>query len=304
MVRDARSRHLGAAEVAAVKAPGDPPDHGLPPPGAAGGLTRPEEWRQLFSPYSHIVLVANSAAVDVAALSAEYPPTALFVFFNRVSKVLNQPFRGHALLVARGQPRGSNIVYRGEVEEVLSFFETANFLGIMNIRLNAQERLNTAADFRNAPTGHLDLLGHFDDFYTASKTPTSGFAVTVWLSELRLASIIALAGFSARRTQQWRVVSVHDWTFEQVFLRMMARLDRIAIHGGVGVNAYHALATHFPEIDPAEIALTASEVLSERLSNTDSEVDKLISLTNFIRAADNLLRGLKPGFFKRRSKRT
>jgi hypothetical protein len=172
---------------------------GLPPRGAAAGLNRLEDWRRLLSPYSHIVLVANSTAVDVGALRARYPATTLFVFFNKVYKVLGEPFEGHALLVSRGQPRGATIVYRGEVEEVLSFFERANFLGIMNIRLNDEEKLNSAADFANAPTGHLDLLGHFDDFYTGGKTPTSGFAIAIWLSELRLPCVITLAGFSALR---------------------------------------------------------------------------------------------------------
>lgn len=49
----------------------------------------------------------------------------------------------------------------------------------------------------------------------------------------------------------------------------------------------------------AEIALTASEVLSERLSDTDVEVDRLISLTGIIRAGDTFLRGLRPKFLKR-----
>lgn len=284
-----------------METPGKSADNGLPPLGAASGLTRSEDWRQILSPFSHIVLVANSPAVDVGALRSLYPATTLFVFFNRVFKVLDQPFEGHALLVSRGQPRGANIVYRGEVEEVLSSFAKATFLGIMNIRLNAQEKLNSSADYKNAPTGHLDLVGHFDDLYTTGKTPTSGFAIALWLSELRLPSTtIVLAGFSARRSEKWRVVSAHDWSFEQVFLRLFARLGKIVIHDGLATNAYLALADRFPEIPPAEIALAASEVLSERLSNTDGEVDKLISLTNFIRAFDGLLRRLKPSILKRR----
>ena len=283
-----------------VKAPGEPEPEGLPARGSAAGLTSPVEWRRLFSPYSHIVLVANSAAVDVPALPAQYPPTTLFVFFNKVYKVLDRPFEGHALLVSRGQPRGANIVYRGEVDEVLSFFARAHFLGIMNIRFNAEERLNPAADFRNAPTGHLDLPGYFDDLYTAGKTPTSGFGLALWLSEFRLAATIVLAGFSARRSEKWRIVSAHDWSFEQVFLRLLARFGKIAVHGGVGANAYAGLSARFPEIPPADIALAAAEVLSERLSNTDAEVDRLISLTNIIRSADSLLRRLKPAMFRRR----
>lgn len=283
-----------------MQTPDKPAGGDLPPRAAAFGLAAAEEWRALLARYSDIVLVANSTASNVAELRAQYPATALFVFFNKVFKVLDQPFQGHALLVTRGQPRGAGIVYRGEVGEVLSFFDQAHFLGIMNIRLAGEERLNTAADFNNAPTGHLDLLGHFDPLYTEGKVPTSGFAMALWLSELRLPGRITLAGFSARRSEKWRVVSVHDWSFEQVFLRLFARLGKIEIHGGVGANAYAKLAERFPEIPPNEIALAAAEVLSERLSNTDAEVDKLISLTNIIRAADNFLRRLKPSLLKRR----
>lgn len=283
-----------------MQAPDKPAQGELPPRAAASGLATAEEWRALLARYSDIVLVANSTASNVAELRAQYPATALFVFFNKVFKVLDQPFQGHALLVTRGQPRGAGIVYRGEVDEVLSFFDRAHFLGIMNIRLAEEEKPNASADFHNAPTGHLDLRGHFDPLYTEGKVPTSGFAMALWLSELRLPGTITLAGFSARRSEKWRVVSVHDWSFEQVFLRLFARLGKIAIHGGVGANAYARLAERFPEIPPAEIALAASEVLSERLSNTDGEVDKLISLTNFIRAADNFLRRLKPSALRRR----
>ncbi len=280
--------------------PETPAEGGLPARAAAAGLATTDDWRALFARYSEIVLVANSTASNVAELRAHYPADALFVFFNKVFKVLDQPFEGHAILITRGQPRGAGIVYRGEVDEVLSFFDRAHFLGIMNIRLADDEKPNTSADFHNAATGHLDLRGHFDPLYTEGKVPTSGFAMALWLSELRLPGRITLAGFSARRSDKWRVVSVHDWSYEQVFLRLFARLGKIAIHGGAGSNPYQKLSERFPEIPPAEIALAAAEVLSERLSNTDAEVDKLISLTNIIRSADNFLRRLKPSLLKRR----
>ncbi|MGY5777231.1 MULTISPECIES: 3-deoxy-manno-octulosonate cytidylyltransferase [Rhizobium] len=252
--------------------------------------------------FSHIVLVANSDAVDIASLQAQFPQTALFVFFNKVYKVLDRPFHGHSLLISRGQPRGANIVYRGEVGEVVKFFPKEYFLGIMNIRLGPEEKLNPAADFQGAPTGHLDLVGFCSDFYTEGKTPTSGFAMALWLSDLKLPGAIVLAGFSARRSQKWRVVSAHDWSFEQTFLRLFARLGKITIHGGVALNPYISLAQRFTEVPPAEIALAAAEVLSERLGNTDTEIDKLISLTNVIRSADNFMRRLRPKFLKRKPK--
>ncbi|MFS8113892.1 3-deoxy-manno-octulosonate cytidylyltransferase [Rhizobium jaguaris] len=273
---------------------------GFPVAGAAAGLTTAEEWRSTLAAFSHIVLVANSDAVDIASLQTQFPSTALFVFFNKVYKVLDRPFHRHSLLISRGQPRGANIVYRGEVGDVVKFFPKDHFLGIMNIRLALEEKLNPAADFQGAPTGHLDLVGFCSDFYTEGKTPTSGFAMALWLSDLKLPGAIVLAGFSAKRSEKWRVVSVHDWTFEQTFLRLFARLGKITIHGGVSLNPYIRLAEQFCEVPPAEIALAAAEVLSERLSNADVEVDKLISLTNVIRSTDNFLRRLKPKFLKQR----
>ncbi len=277
-------------------------DIGFPAAGSAAGLTDAGEWREVLAAFSHIVLVANSDAVDIASLQAQFPQTALFVFFNKVYKVLDRPFHGHSLLISRGQPRGANIVYRGEVGEVVKFFPKEHFLGIMNIRLGPEEKLNPAADFQGAPTGHLDLVGFCSDFYTEGKTPTSGFAMALWLSDLKLPGAIVLAGFSARRSQKWRVVSAHDWSFEQTFLRLFARLGKIVIHGGVSLNPYIRLAERFSEVPPAEISLAAAEVLTERLGNTDAEVDKLISLTNVIRSTDNFLRRLRPKFLKRKPK--
>ncbi|TXJ23229.1 MAG: 3-deoxy-manno-octulosonate cytidylyltransferase [Afipia sp.] len=275
---------------------------GFPAAGSAAGLDSADQWRAILAGFSHIVLVANSDVVDIASLQAQFPTTALFVFFNKVYKVLDRPFHGHSLLISRGQPRGANIVYRGEVGEVVKFFPKEHFLGIMNIRLGPEEKLNPAADFQGAPTGHLDLVGFCSDFYTEGKTPTSGFALALWLSDLKLPGAIVLAGFSARRSQKWRVVAVHDWSFEQTFLRLFARLGKITIHGGVSLNPYIRLAERFSEVPPAEIALAAAEVMSERLGNTDAEVDKLISLTNVIRSTDNFLRHLRPKFLKRKPK--
>ncbi|MCB5203099.1 3-deoxy-manno-octulosonate cytidylyltransferase [Neorhizobium sp. T786] len=274
---------------------------GNPEAKSISGLTLSDDWRRVLAPYSHIVLVANSTIVNVADIVREYPPTALFVFFNKVYKILDEPFEGNAVLVSRAQPNGANIVYRGEVGEVVSFFEKANFLGIMNIRLGQEEKLNSAADFNGEPTAHLDLVGLCQDFYTEGKLPTSGFAMALWLADLGIPASIVLAGFSARRSEKWRLVSVHDWNLEQTFLRTFARLGRIDLHGGIEQNAYKNLAKRFPEISAEDIALSAAEVLSERLADTNAEVDKLISLTNIIRAGDNFLRRLKPRMFKKRS---
>ncbi|WP_085035158.1 3-deoxy-manno-octulosonate cytidylyltransferase [Ensifer aridi] len=271
----------------------------FPASGATANLTTTEQWRALFSPFSHIILVANSDQVSIKELQAEYPPTALFVFFNKVYKVLDEQFSGRSLLISRAQPGGANIVYRQEVADVVKLFSPDRFLGIMNIRLAASERLNSSSDYLGTPTGHLDLTGFCSDFYPDDKVPTSGFAMALWLVDQQLPVEVVLAGFSARRSEKWRVVAIHDWTFEQIFLRLFARVGKLSMHGGVAKNSYASLTSRFPELPAVEISSTIAEVLGSRLSQTDAQVDKLISLTNVLRSIDEFLRRLKPKFLKK-----
>jgi hypothetical protein len=269
-------------------------------PTTVSGLREPHEWANLFSCFSHVVLVANSDDVRIGELQAAYPDTAIFVFFNKVYKVLDKPFTGRALLISRGQPRGANIVYRNEVADVLGLFSPDNFLGILNMRLSETEKLNQSADYLETPTGHLDLAGYCSAFYPDDKLPTSGFAMALWLADQKVSAEIVLAGFTGQRSDKWRVVSAHDWTFEQVFLKLLARQGNIVFHGGMAKSSYEILLQRFPEFPVSAISSTVAEVLSSRQNATEAQVDKLISITNVLRSFDNFLRGLKPRFLKKK----
>src|SRR4029450_10382910 len=112
------------------------------------------------------------------------PEDALFVFFNRVFKVLKRPFDGNALLVARSGTGGPNFLRR--LDEIVGYFPTDRFLGIMCLRAGSQEKVTPARDFGSVSAGQLDLAGYFADFYPADHLPSSGFALAVWLCELNL----------------------------------------------------------------------------------------------------------------------
>lgn len=276
-------------------------DHDVAPLAfTTSGLTSEQAWKAFFSRFPHVILVANSEQVDVAALQRAYPADSLFVFFNKAYKVLQHPFAGHCVLVSRAQPRGANIVYRGEVERVLALFTPSTFCGIANIRLAESETPNTQADYGGTATGHLDLTELCREIYPSDKLPTSGFALAYWLLERRVPVKVVLAGFSAKRSEKWRVVAVHDWTFEQVCLKVFARAGKLTLHEADLANPYAKLSARFPEIPPANIAFTIADVLSQRLGNTDAQVDKLISLTGVLKSADLFLRNLKPRFLKKR----
>lgn len=264
------------------------------------GLADQQQWSSFFSRFSHIVLVANSDRINIDALKQAYPDTALFVFFNKAYKVLDRPFTGRCLLISRGQPKGANIVYRNEVSQVLSLFDPQAFFGILNMRLSDTEKLNETKDYLNTPTGHLDLVGYCKAFYPEEKLPTSGFAIALWLAEQKIPATIVLAGFTGQRSDKWKVVAAHDWTFEQVFLRLMARQGKIAFDTGLPKNSYETLLERFPEFSASAISSTIAEVLSSRQNGTESQVDKLISLTNVLRSFDKFLRGLKPGFLRKK----
>ncbi|MET0597452.1 MAG: 3-deoxy-manno-octulosonate cytidylyltransferase [Mesorhizobium sp.] len=265
-----------------------------PSPSTTQGLASTEEWRRFFSRFPAIVLVANSDEVDLPAVRASQPAGALYVFFNKVYKVLDQPCDGESLLVARSGTTGANIVYRREVDSVLAFFPGQGFKGILNLASGSWEKLSPASDFKGAPIGHLELTGSFADFYPEDHLPSSGFALAVWLCELGLSARIVLAGFTARRSDRWKVFHIHDWTYEQVIQRVLARSGRLALWDSAIVSNYAAVTRRFPDIGGADVSLAAAEVLSQRLEASNMEIDKLISATRFGRSVDRFFRRLKP----------
>lgn len=247
-----------------------------------------------FGGFPRVILVANSEAVDIASLKARYGADALYVFFNKVFKVLSEPFDYPSLLVARSSPAGANIVYRGEVETVLALLTSSRFSGILNLRAANPERFSEAAEFGGAETRFLDLAGYFDDFYPASHVPTSGFALALWLSENCPATEIVLAGFTARRSPQWKLFHDHDWTFEQIVQRLLVRGGRLVSDAGVAGDPFVAIAKRLPGVSPADVALVAADVLSERLEGSNVAIDRLYSLTRLQSRMDGFLRRLKP----------
>ena len=263
--------------------------------GTSAGLSTADDWRTLLASYPAIVLVANSDGVDIDALRASLPGDALFVFFNRVYKVLDRPFDGNALLVVRSTVGGPNlVVHRREVADVVGYFASDRFLGIMSLRASSQEKVTPSSDFGGVPTGQLDLAEHFADFYPADHLPSSGFALAVWLCELDPGRGIVLAGFSGRRSDRWKMFDIHDWTFEQVVQRLLIRSSRLMVMPAATPHAYAALMKRFPDMSAADISLAAAEILSERLENANREIDRLISVTKVGRSIENFIRSLKP----------
>lgn len=121
------------------------------------------DWQALLGRFTHIVLVANSEEANVDRLRRELPQTALFVFFNKVYKILDKPFDRPSLLVARSGSVGANIVYRKEVKNVLGYFPGDEFLGVMNVRAHPGELFSDATKFEGCgrPSGSLQPFFQF-----------------------------------------------------------------------------------------------------------------------------------------------
>ncbi len=253
-----------------------------------------DEWRQFFSSFSHIVLVGNSDRTEPFQLKEMFPESSLFIFFNKVYKVLNKSFDRPSLLVARSGTSGANIVHRKEVKDVLSFFPKENLVGIVNIRVAPSERFSPKSAFEGAKVYHLDLTAAMED-YPSLKIPTSGFALTLWLRDLQPAAEIVLAGFSGMRGETWKVFNVHDWTYEQVFLRLCAKKGEItALNQEDGVTRTAALLKSFPDVPATELLMEMTEVLAERLDSANGQIDRLMSVTKFQRGLDTLFRRIRP----------
>jgi hypothetical protein len=254
----------------------------------------PEGWAGFFGRFDQVVLVANSDAVDIGALAARYREGTLFVFFNKVFKVLDAPFDRPSLLIARSSQAGANIVYRQEVDDVLRLLRGEQFQGIANLRAGDREIFSPAEAFEGARVGFLDLTPLLADFYPATHVPTSGFALAFWLSEACPGLKIVLAGFTARRSATWKLFHDHDWTFEQVVQRLLLRGGRLEADRTAAGDHWSRIVARLPGVSTSDVALVSAEILAERLEGTNIAVDRLISLTRLQSRLDGFFRGLKP----------
>ncbi|KQT83575.1 hypothetical protein ASG48_12445 [Aurantimonas sp. Leaf443] len=238
----------------------------------------------------------------MAALSAGHGADTLFVFFNKVYKVLDAPFERPALLLARSSAAGANIVYRREVDAVLGYFGGEAFLGLVNLRVASGESFSPRGDFGPRPVGYLDLAGYFDGFYDPAFVPSSGFALAVWLVEQLPDATIVLAGFTGQRGAKWKIFRDHDWTFEQIVQRLLAKEGRLseARKGAGQTAAIERIARRFPQVEPVALVSVASDVLAQRLDQSDGAMDELIVLTRPQRRLRGLLARLKPRTRKQR----
>ncbi len=250
-----------------------------------------------FEGAGRIVLVANSDAADVGTLETLDDGSTLFVFFNKTYKVLNRPFGRPCLLLARSSPAGANIVYRREVEAVTRHLVGPGFRGIVNLKAGAKERFSAPAEFGGHAVAPLDLSRAFVGFYSPAHVPTSGFALALHLLEARPEAEIVLCGFTGRRSARWKLFHDHDWTFEQIVLRLLSRSGRLrmiqggeANEGGDGA----VILARFPEMKAEEVALVSAEVLSERLEGATVAIDGLLKVTRPLAKLDGFVRRLRP----------
>ncbi len=262
---------------------------------------RADVWRTFFNRFSYIVLVANSEALDPQSMRTEFPGDTLFVFFNKVYKVLDNSFPGHAILVARSGMMGANIVHRREVDEVLKFFTSDKFLGVLNIRTAPEERFSPVEAFNGATVMYSDLETLMSGHYPPDKIPTSGFALVAWMRELQVTPKIVLAGFSGKRSARWKVFDVHDWTFERIYFRLLVRRGIITSAEHARPSRFDLLTEHFPDAKCEEIQTATNDALSTRLDHALTLIDGLMSLTKWQRALDQAFRKARPKTRKQRA---
>ncbi|MBE7186327.1 MAG: 3-deoxy-manno-octulosonate cytidylyltransferase [Methylobacterium mesophilicum] len=275
-------------------------------PGRPSIASLTEDPRAFFAGFDSVVLVANSRDAAGVLAAPDIGARPLFVFFNRVYRILDEPFGRDCILVSRSTPVGSALIYRKELDDVLSLLKGPNFHGILNIRARDREVLSNPADFKGNPVGLLDLNDWILPMYpTGQRWPSSGFALSMWLAYQRLPIPIYLSGFNGVREAQWRVFDVHDWTWEQIVLNVMFKQDRLRRHS-VGtyfdVWPVERLTAAFPEIGREELSTTAIEVLSHRLNGANRVIDHIYSSLKPQLAVRDFFRKLRPRSRKARTR--
>jgi hypothetical protein len=110
-----------------------------------------------------------------------------------------------------------------------------------------------------------------------------------------------LAGFSGKRSARWKVFDVHDWTFERIYFRLLARRGVITSAEHARPPRFDLLTRHFPDAKSEEIQAAINDALSTRLDHALTLIDGLMSLTKWQRALDQAFRKARPKTRKQRA---
>lgn len=257
---------------------------------------------ELVRGYDAVALMGNSEGVDVDAIVADLPENTLFLFFTGCAKILRGPFRRDALLCHRVIRDGRAFLKsQGTFDNAHSFFPDTLKGEIAVIADNGEPDdapARTAA--RTSPL--LPMTLDFDHvlgrFYPVGSTPTTGFAVAMWLLASAPACQIWLCGFTGVAGAQFKLFAGHDWAFEQTALQLLARSGRLHRHGGE-TSPVDGFVRRFPEFDRADVALVYSSVLAKQMASMDRRVTHLWTLTKIPRGMQGLYARFRRKFLQR-----
>jgi len=258
------------------------------------GLRSHDQWQFFFSRFDHFVLVANSEEQELRKAQANVQGKVLFIFFNKVDRVLDEVFPENAILVTRSNQAGSELVYKGTLGRMLRFFSPKSFQGVLNLRTVDYERLNEPEDFGSVSAGFMDLADFCSRFYPSRHAASSGFALALWLSKHVPDGNIYLTGFTGQRGERWKVFHTHDWTFEQTALRLLR--DGGYIRSDFDADervSYDAFLELFPGISKDAVANCRAQILGERMEGMNRQIDMLISSTSPLRFFRTMLQKIR-----------
>lgn len=257
-----------------------------------------EDFEAILSGYEVVALIANSESVDIEKIARTLPERTLYIFFTGCAKVLAQPFDRDAVLCHRLVNGGQKFLKsQKHFDKAYSLFAHGlkAEIGVIAERSAA----SGSAALTQARTSELvpytlDFDYTFGPLYPADRSPTTGFALAIWLAEKAPGANVCLCGFTGVAGLQFNMYTGHDWTFEQIMLQLFVkkgRIQRFEDSLSEAAGTFAQIHNRFPEFSEAAIALVATNVLANRYTGMEKQVAKLWSRTKLERRIR--------GFFRR-----
>lgn len=259
-----------------------------------------EDFETILSGYEMVALIANSESVDIGTIARALPEKTLYIFFTGCAKVLAQPFDRDSILCHRLVAGGTKFLKsQKHFDKAYSLFTDGlkAEIGVIAERSLA----NGAAPLSQPRTSELvpytlDFDCAFGPLYPADRSPTTGFALAMWLAEKAPGTNICLCGFTGVAGLQFNMYTGHDWTFEQIMLQLFVkkgRIQRFEDRLSEPAGTFAQIHNRFPEFSEATIALVATNVLANRYTGMERQVARLWSKTKLERRIRGFFRRFK-----------